>query len=99
KENLKLLKLIEKFRVNRWADEKLLKKAEANVLRMLGNAALLTGVGGYRQWYLNSFRLYKAPKTFFQMTFALMPEGVARRLFAFLKKAKIKGFQKGRLLV
>lgn len=99
KENLKLLKLIGKFRDNRWADEKLLKKAEANVLRMIGNAALLTGEDGYRQWYLDAFRLFKTPDTFFPLTFALMPEGIARRLFACLKKVKIKGFQRARLLV
>ncbi len=99
KENLKLLKLIGKFRDNRWANEKLLKKAEANVSRMIGNAALLTGDVGYRQWYLGAFRLYKAPKTIFPLLFALMPEGVARRLFACLKNVKIKGFQRARLLV
>ncbi|MCR4287163.1 MAG: hypothetical protein NUW09_04025, partial [Deltaproteobacteria bacterium] len=99
KENLKLLKLIGKVRENRWADEKLLKKAEANVLRIIGNAALLTGENGYRHWYLDAFRLYKAPETFFPLTFALMPEGLARRLFACLKKARIKGFQRARLLV
>lgn len=95
KENLKLLKLIGKFRDNRWANEKLLKKAEANVSRMIGNAALLTGESGYRQWYLDAFRLYKAPETFFPLLFALMPEGVARRLFACLKKGKLKALQRG----
>lgn len=93
-ENMKLLKILEKFRKNGWVSGQLAGRVESNIDRLIANAMLSSGDRSYRGWYLRSARFALNKKTVLGLGLCLLPTGLASGVFTLLKGLKIQSFHR-----